>query len=120
MTKWPELDDGKLFGYILQVKAVETEYIGVYKDRKAYSYWMSSFVGPVCYSVYPTEKNILFLKSEVCPSQRIHDDTLKFWVCFKKNERVFLSAHHGASVLLDLVKLAITLLQFCIKLTTHF
>ena len=35
ITKWPELDNGKLFGYILQVKAIETEYIVVYKDQKA-------------------------------------------------------------------------------------
>ena len=89
VTKWPELDDGKLFGYILQVKAVETEYIGVYKDQKAYSYWMSSFVGPVWYSVCPSDKNIVFLKSEVCPSQRIHDDTYKVWVCFKRDKKGF-------------------------------
>ena len=89
VTKWPELDDGKLFGYILQVKAVEMEYISVYKDQKAYSHWMSSFVGPVWYSVCPSGKNTVFLKSEVCPSQKIHDDTHKVWVCFTRDKKGF-------------------------------
>ena len=116
VTKWPERDHGKLFGYILQVKAVGTEYIGVYKDQKAYCYWMSSFAGPVWYSVCPSDKNIVFLKSEVSPSQRIHHDTHKVWVCFKREKKNFLSVHHGALVSLDLGKLAIMLLQFYIKL----
>ena len=41
---WPHLDDGKVSSYILRVKAVDIEYIGKYKDEKAYSYWMSGFV----------------------------------------------------------------------------
>ena len=37
---WPHLDDGKvIFSYILRVKAVDIEYIGKYKDEKAYSYY---------------------------------------------------------------------------------
>ena len=58
VTKWPDVDDGKLFGYILQVKAVETDYIGVYKDQKTYSYWMSSFVGTVWHNTCLTNKNM--------------------------------------------------------------
>ena len=30
--------------YILRIKAVDVEYIGEYKDERAYSYWMSGFV----------------------------------------------------------------------------
>jgi hypothetical protein len=30
--------------YILQVKTVDVEYIGKYKDERAYSHWMSGFV----------------------------------------------------------------------------
>ena len=45
--EWPEIVDGKLFSYILRVKAVDVVYIGVYKDQKAYSYWMSGFVDTV-------------------------------------------------------------------------
>ena len=36
--EWPNLDDGMLFSYILRVKAVDVDYIGKYKDQKAYSY----------------------------------------------------------------------------------
>ena len=87
VSKWPELDDGKLFSYILKVKAVETDYIGAYKDQKAYSYWMSGFVGAVWICASPTDKDVVFLKSEVCPSQRIHDDPHKVWVCVKGGEK---------------------------------
>ena len=44
VQKWPEIDDGKLFSYILKVRAVDVEYIGKYKDQKAYSYWMSGLI----------------------------------------------------------------------------
>jgi hypothetical protein len=30
--------------YILQLKTVDVEYIGKYKDERAYSHWMSGFV----------------------------------------------------------------------------
>ena len=35
VVSWPHVDDGKLFSYILHVKAVDVEYIGRYKDEKA-------------------------------------------------------------------------------------
>ena len=38
VKQWPEVDVGKLFSYILKTKAVDVEYIGKYKDQKAYSY----------------------------------------------------------------------------------
>jgi len=49
VKQWPEVDDGKLFGYILRTKAVDMENIGKYKDQKAYSYWMSGFVDTVLF-----------------------------------------------------------------------
>ena len=106
VTKWPDIDDGKLFGYILQVKAI-TDYIGVYKDQKAYSYWMSSFVGTVWYSICPTDNNMCFIKADVSPSQRIHDDAHHVWVCFKKFTVVSLFLHHGVLALLDQERLVI-------------
>ncbi|CAH3181119.1 unnamed protein product [Porites lobata] len=47
VKEWPEVDDGKLFSYILRTKAVDVDYIGKYKDQKAYSYWMTG-TGEVC------------------------------------------------------------------------
>ena len=87
VSKWPAPDDGKLFSYILKVKAVETDYIVEYKDQKAYSYWMSAFVGAVWICSSPTDKDVVIVKSEVCPSQRIHDEAHKVWVCVKGGEK---------------------------------
>ena len=86
LSMWPHVDDGKLFSYILHVKVVDVEYIGKYKDEKAYSYWMSGFEDTVFVAKCPVDKNTVFLKGEVCPSQRIHDDAHKVWVCVKGKE----------------------------------
>lgn len=83
---WPELDDGKLFSYILRVKAVDVDYIGKYKDQKAYSYWMSGFVDTVYAAKFPSDRTLTFLKGKVCPSQRLRDDPHKVWVCVKDRE----------------------------------
>ncbi|PFX18032.1 hypothetical protein AWC38_SpisGene17622 [Stylophora pistillata] len=39
VQEWPQIDDGIPFSYILNVKVVDIEYIGKFKDQKAYSYW---------------------------------------------------------------------------------
>ncbi|XP_028394516.1 uncharacterized protein LOC114518716 [Dendronephthya gigantea] len=84
---WPQLDDGKLFSYILKVKAVDVDYIGKYKDEKAYFYWMSGFVDTVYVAECPTDATMIFLKGNVCPSQRVRDNPHKAWICVRgKNE----------------------------------
>ena len=77
--EWPNLDDGMLFSYILRVKAVDVDYIGKYKDQKAYSYWLSGFVDTVYHA--SCNDNLLFLKAYVSPSQRLNDDPHHVWVC---------------------------------------
>lgn len=81
IQEWPEIDDGKLFSYILRVKAVDADYIGKYKDQKAYSYWMSGFVDTVFVSKCPVDSKFTFLKGNVCPSQRLRNDPHQVWVC---------------------------------------
>ena len=80
---WPEIDDSKLFSYLLGVKAVDVDYIGVYKDQKAYSYWMSGFVDTVYLEKCPVNSALTFLKVHVCPSQRIRDHPHEIWICIK-------------------------------------
>ena len=84
---WPEVDDGTLFSYILRIKAVDVDYIGKYKDQKAYSYWMSGFVDTVYLAKCPSDRTLTFLKGKVCPSQRLRDDPHKVWVCVKGKEQ---------------------------------
>ena len=88
LQKWPDIDDGKLFSYILQVKAVAVDYIGKYKDQKAYSYWMSGFVDTVYFAKCPSDGKFTFLKGNVSPTQKLHDDPPhKVWVCIKGTEK---------------------------------
>ena len=94
VKQWPEVDDGKLFSYILRTKAVDVEYIGKYKDQKAYSYWMSGFVDTVLFTKCPIDSKHVFLKGFVSPSQKIRDDPHKVWVCLEgtKNDCKILTS----------------------------
>jgi len=47
VTKWPSLDLGRIFSYILKIKEFDAEYVGKYKDQKRYSYYQSGFVGTI-------------------------------------------------------------------------
>ena len=38
---------GSVFAYILKQKDFNVDYIGKYKDKKAYSYFDSGYVGPI-------------------------------------------------------------------------
>ena len=60
---------------------VDVDYIGKYKDQKAYSYWMSGFVDIVYVAKCPSDGKFTFLKGNICPSQKLNDDLHKVWVC---------------------------------------
>ena len=60
VISWPDFDEGKLFSFILKNKAVDTDYIGKYKDQKAYSFYESGFVGCLYYYQVPQSKMTFF------------------------------------------------------------
>ena len=82
--EWPNIDDGMLLSYILRAKAVDVEYIGNYKDQKAYSYWLSGFVDTVYHA--SCNDNLLFLKAYVSPLQRLNDGPLRKSLNVKNTE----------------------------------
>ena len=50
MTVWPKVNLRNIFDYILKMKEFYKEYIGKYKDQKAYRYFDSGFVGEILVS----------------------------------------------------------------------
>ncbi|CAB3999214.1 Hypothetical predicted protein [Paramuricea clavata] len=56
ITKWPKLDCSSIFAYILKVRDFGVEYVGCYKDQKAYSYWDSGFVSTIYSHMSPQRK----------------------------------------------------------------
>ena len=50
LTVWPKVNLGNIFEYILRMKEFDKEYIGKYKDQKAYSCYNSGFVGEILVS----------------------------------------------------------------------
>lgn len=83
VSLWPRMDLGKVFSYIINKKAFETEYIGQYKAKKAYSYFMSGFVHEIV--VYCPSQDEVILKGNVTPSQKIREKPRNVWVLCSKN-----------------------------------
>ena len=50
LTVWPKVNLRNIFEYILRMKEFDKEYMGTYKDQKAYSYFDSGFVGEILVS----------------------------------------------------------------------
>ena len=71
VTRWTFISLGNIFAYILAKKMCGKEYIGCYKDQKAYSYWDSGFIGPIY--IYGTHtKKIMFLYSDALTEEYIN------------------------------------------------
>ena len=47
ILQWPHIETGVIFAYILKVKGCDLEYIDIYKDQKAYSYFDSGFADTI-------------------------------------------------------------------------
>ena len=84
VTKWPNIHAGCIFEYILRVRDFDTDYIGRYKDQKAYSYWDSGFVGQI--STYdPTDrKDIKIVYGDVRASLTV-TTTHHIWVLVRND-----------------------------------
>ena len=65
ITKWPDITTGTIFSYILKKKDFDADYIGKYKDQKAYSFFDSGFVGPIMHYEPSSKKQIIFLYCNV-------------------------------------------------------
>ena len=85
ITKWPSVDLGKFFAYIISNKAFSTEYVGQYKIRKAYSYFRSGFVGQV---LVKEVDNKVLLTGTVTPSQRVRDENKSVWILCDRTGKV--------------------------------
>ena len=77
---------GNIFSYILQHN---TDYVGKYKDQKAYSYFDNGFVGPVLvYEPKLAEKNkIIYIYCKVTASQAIYEQKSLWFIIKKINEK---------------------------------
>ena len=78
VSLWPHVDLGKIFAFVIEKKAFDTEYIGQYKARKAYSYFMSGFVHKLF--VHQLSGDKILLKGKVTPSQKLSQDPRQVWV----------------------------------------
>ena len=73
LTVWPKVNLGNIFEYILRMKEFDKEYIGKYKDQKAYSYFDSGFVWQILVSKI-NEGTKIALFCSVQGSMSIHNE----------------------------------------------
>ena len=77
MSLWPPVDLGHIFAYILRVKDFDAEYVGKYKNMKAYSYFQSGFVD-IVYACIVSE--VCYITSKVAHSQNVNTAPNETWV----------------------------------------
>ena len=73
ILQWPHIDTGAIFAYILKVEDCDLEYVGRYKDQKAYSYFDSGFVDTIFIYKPSSCRNKIFLYSKVQSSLTVSD-----------------------------------------------
>ena len=79
---WPKVNLGNIFQYILSTRDFDSDYIGKYKDQKAYAYFDSGFVGEVFIYEPGTIGNANLLYCDVRASMSIHE-TKELWIAIK-------------------------------------
>jgi len=88
LTTWPSIDLGHIFHYVLSTKAFDTNYIGQYKARKAYSYFKSSHVHEILTYMPPGSDDLVIVKSSVTPSMKVYDKPWDLWILISKSSGV--------------------------------
>ena len=73
IRKWPAVTLGHVFSYILKKRDFDSDYIGKYKDKKAYSFFDSGFVGPVLMHSLKSLKKVIFMYCVVRASQNVNE-----------------------------------------------
>ena len=85
ITKWPPVSLGSIFSCILKVRDFDREYVGKYKDQKAYSYFDSGFVDTILVHE-PKEQNckkFVYVYCKVTASQSVNEKK-ELWVVIDK------------------------------------
>ena len=84
-TKWPRLDLGKIFSFLVENRDQEVEFVGKYKTHKAYSYFGSGFVD----TIYVLKQgNVSILKSKVTPSMSVRNCPHEVWVAIEHDTSI--------------------------------
>ena len=93
ITKWPSVCLGSIFSYILKVRDFDREYVGEYKDQKAYSYFDSGFVDTILVHE-PKEQNckkFVYVYCKVTAYQSVNEKKELWVVIDKKSVEVCLA-----------------------------
>lgn len=84
---WPKINLGNIFAYILSTRDFDTDYVGKYKDQKAYAYFDSGFVGEVLVHRPDLKKNVQFLYCNVRCSMKVNDEN-ELWIAVEDEGKI--------------------------------
>ena len=84
VISWPKINLGNIFEYSHSVQDYNKEYIGKYKDQKAYSYWEDGNVGEIlCYRGEGVPDETVLVFSSVVAS--MGEDSRNVWILTEMN-----------------------------------
>ena len=93
VSKWPSLDFGDLYVYLVDKKRTFTkEKLKVYKWLEAYNYFYNGYIHTVYYHEC-TSWPFVFLRSRVNSSQKQADENPEVWVILSKETTSVKAAH---------------------------
>ena len=83
ILQWPKIDVGAIFSYILKIRDFDYDYIGRYKDEKAFSYFGSGFVDTIYTHCPVSNQDVVLLYSKVQASLSV-SERRNLWILVKK------------------------------------
>ena len=87
VLRWPKTNLGHIFEFLMNVREYKTEYIGKYKDQKAFSYWEDGLVGEVmCHDGENVPVGTVLYFSQVLAS--MEDESRDLWIFAEKAGKI--------------------------------
>ena len=92
LTKWPELEFGNLYTYLIKSKGVYMpKSLDAYKSLEAYNYYYNLHVRTVYH--YDVVQGWSMLKAKVNPGQKLADNPYEIWIMVKTQTGYVRNGH---------------------------
>ena len=93
-TQWPNLEWPEIYDYLVNTPGIYTrEAMKNRKSLEAHNQFSSGWVRTVIHYNVPAKKQIILMKADVMPSQRLNETPHVPWVAISKKNDNIIAAH---------------------------